>query len=418
MGPVSSGVKSRSEEFGESHSTTTSANPLALTILDWRLMGMYRSSLRVAFLASGEHHYSPGVKPFLGFSRAAQDSGTPSMLFGWNCGPDAKSSILQHLEPGRFVFAQTREEIRLQLREFKPDFFVTDDAAYRLALLKSCLKGTDCQTAAYMHVFSAIRTLRPSTLDRGAGGGLRLKFGLAHMLPFYPLTHSYRNMLNSLDALVANSAYSDLLANTLYGLRPHGVVYPPMDSEVFTPPTEPCPAKDGILVFVDGDLNRDTAEYSTVLNDLSSAGVTLHLVGEGRITLKVEQLVRDRHGSARIYRHVGITDEELATLYRSVSATYIPQEWEAFGNVGPESLMCGTPVVLDRPEPWTEISGPSPMIRILRPGDDVLLKLVSPFPGQPQEWVRLRSQISSATSYTSSFRRLIDLLSSVADTKK
>lgn len=50
----------------------------------------------------------------------------------------------------------------------------------------------------------------------------------------------------------------------------------------------------------------------------------------------------------------GLSVNELVNLYAESRVTYVPTEYELFGHVGAESLLCGTPVILDAYHPFLE----------------------------------------------------------------
>lgn len=74
-------------------------------------------------------------------------------------------------------------------------------------------------------------------------------------------------------------------------------------------------------------------------------GVDLRMVvrdGAEALTLAESIGVADR-----VKMHSGITDEELASLYRGSVALLFTSEWEGFGLPVVEAARCGTPVICD-----------------------------------------------------------------------
>lgn len=123
----------------------------------------------------------------------------------------------------------------------------------------------------------------------------------------------------------------------LYYNRQSTLVYPPVDTEFFTPdPAEPVHVQPRFLVV------SALVPYKRV--DLAmmaarQAGVSLTVVGNGPERANLERLTGDG------IEMVGWrTDEEIRDLYRSTIATILPGE-EDFGIVPVEAQACGRPVI-------------------------------------------------------------------------
>jgi glycosyltransferase involved in cell wall biosynthesis len=123
----------------------------------------------------------------------------------------------------------------------------------------------------------------------------------------------------------------------LYYNRQSTLVYPPVDTEFYTPsPVEPAPSHPNFLVV------SALVPYKRV--DLAMmaarrAGVRLTVVGNGPERPNLERLAGDGIELAG-WR----TDAEIRDLYRASVATILPGE-EDFGIVPVEAQACGRPVI-------------------------------------------------------------------------
>ncbi|MEO8677396.1 MAG: glycosyltransferase [Vicinamibacterales bacterium] len=128
----------------------------------------------------------------------------------------------------------------------------------------------------------------------------------------------------------------------LYYNRESTLVYPPVDTDFYTPASEP----DDVAALTDDRPNflvvSALVPYKRV--DLAmmaarEAGVRLTVVGDGPERARLERLAGD--GVEVVGRK---TDDEIRTLYRQSMATILPGE-EDFGIVPVEAQACGRPVV-------------------------------------------------------------------------
>ena len=73
------------------------------------------------------------------------------------------------------------------------------------------------------------------------------------------------------------------------------------------------------------------------------------------------RLFASEDNSLKLFRDMGIeiynklSVEELVKIISSSSVTYVPTAYELFGYVGAESILCGTPVILDTYHPFLEL---------------------------------------------------------------
>ncbi|MFN2445161.1 MAG: glycosyltransferase [Vicinamibacterales bacterium] len=122
----------------------------------------------------------------------------------------------------------------------------------------------------------------------------------------------------------------------LYYNRRSTIVYPPVDTCFYTPPTSGRTVDPSVLVV------SALVPYKRVERAIAAArlaGVKLLIVGDGPERGALEPLAGDD------VRFLGWrSNEEIRDLYRSATAVVLPGE-EDFGIVPVEAQACGTPVV-------------------------------------------------------------------------
>lgn len=233
------------------------------------------------------------------------------------------------------------------------------DAAYvhpcRLAHTPSVLRYLDVPSLHYM------QEPRRQSFEAGYRPGPRLT-GPA-TFPRWAATTVLERALRSRDALAAaaadriaaNSYYSAECIRRAYG-RQATVCYLGVDDLTFIAGAgRPDGPPQAVAV---GALDRPKGQHLVVAAlGLLPAGErpVLHLVFErcdDAYRRQVEEQARSLGVKLRLHR--GITDAELAALYRSAAVTVLAATLEPFGLVVLESLACGVPVVALREAGYRE----------------------------------------------------------------
>jgi glycosyltransferase involved in cell wall biosynthesis len=363
--------------------------------------------LRVGLIVGGESHFSPGVKPFLAFAKCLPTLGSEAMLLDVGCSPRARAKLEAICPPAQIVSCHGTTGLIDACRNARPDVLITDDAFDRVRLgaqVKAAIPQV-C-AAVYIHVFYGLHSIRRQSVGKGLSISSKVELGASRLIPFSLLGSQHSRLLRKYDLCIANSQFTELLAHLLYGIHPDVVIHPPIDVALFNPGAGPSIQKSGVLVFVGSNLDRPPEAYLPILRELSlRSKETITLFGDRKAGEEIKMAL----GGERVTVVHDVEDEELVRVYRRHKVTYIAQDWEDFGNVGPESLLCGTPVVMELAQPWTEIVGSSPFIKICRGGDELVENLVSPDRANSHSWTEIQSSLVQALSPQNCTAQLVKL---------
>lgn len=318
--------------------------------------------MHLTVLSWGHKIYAPGVKVTLDLASALVPLGTKVSAVLVDSSPETEAEARRRLGEANVRACQNLSELPGIVRALGSDAVYSKDHIDSLDALAAVKKATRAKTLAFTSGFHALDALRPPPTAETPSkrGSPRLQ----RLRGFSGATRRYRELLADLDGVVAISYYCEMLEELLYGVRPKGIVYPVVDPAFYSPPASGA-VRRGILVYVGPAANRDAEEFTPALRDLPTTAGPIHLFGNADGT----QAALDALGADLAVRHVDLSPEELVKLYRGVRWTYITSEWEGFGYVGPESLLCGTPVVAEVAQPWMEVWGESAAVRIARSGD-------------------------------------------------
>jgi glycosyltransferase involved in cell wall biosynthesis len=161
----------------------------------------------------------------------------------------------------------------------------------------------------------------------GAAGSAALRRAMAR------LARWDRDTAGRVDRYVAISHYVAGRIRRYYN-REATVVYPPVDTEFFTPSTT---APDPVALVVSALVPYKRVDLA--VEACRAAGIPLIVAGDGPDR---EALERGAHGAARFLGRV--SDDALRELYRRAAVVLLPGE-EDFGIVPLEAQACGRPVV-------------------------------------------------------------------------
>jgi glycosyltransferase involved in cell wall biosynthesis len=128
------------------------------------------------------------------------------------------------------------------------------------------------------------------------------------------------------DLILANSNFTSELMSFFFDTNVEGVVYPPVDTERFSPVIDDTTKEKYVLVLL-----KSSAEPSFRFVEQLARSIKVHVVGEAQI-----------NGAINLGN---IKDEDLIKEYSNALFTLNPNLQEYFGYSIAESLACGTPVM-------------------------------------------------------------------------
>jgi len=218
-------------------------------------------------------------------------------------------------------------------REGAYEYILADDYIKRLKILEK-IKG-EFGRVVYAQVLYGIHTI--SEVHKPLSVKEKIIFSIARNIPFSFLKRRYVSLLKKIDVIVANSQATANILHVLYGVEPDGVVYPPVDTEVFSP--KKLGKNNQILIYL-GSHAGDTGKLfaNKILEILKNKNFEVLIMGNKILGKKLKMEFDTKQVS-------GVSDKELAEIYSECKLVVCPQKWEQFGYVVAESIACGTPVL-------------------------------------------------------------------------
>ncbi|MBD3155746.1 MAG: glycosyltransferase, partial [Candidatus Aenigmarchaeota archaeon] len=117
-----------------------------------------------------------------------------------------------------------------------------------------------------------------------------------------------------------------------------GIVYPPVDTEIFKPRSK---KKKGVLLYLGSNAgDTESSLIEEICELLINKNQKVSLLGNKRLAEKLSSTFGDH-----LHHISGVTDKDLSLIYSQSRLTICPQQWEQFGYVVAESMACGTPVI-------------------------------------------------------------------------
>lgn len=348
--------------------------------------------MKIGLLLSGEKPYSEGVRSLALIGMALRALGVDILPLPVSCGPPALNALVGWL--GELRALDGPDGLIAECRKEKPDVILTIDSLRHLQWAGRIKDECGASLGTYTSVFRGLHALLVSPEGNPSlSPVLRMQFQLPKLIPFALLTYRYRHILEQSDSIVGNSQYAAILSRDFYGTKPAAVVYPPSEP-VFLSVTRDGSTRVSFLVFVGGKWDGDVRRVFPTVGMLLDHGHEVNAFGDAAKLHVMEENFRGRGAHC----HYDISTTSLVRLYQKSAATLVTQAWEAFGSVGPESILCGTPVVSVGFQPWMElVGGPSPMVRVVGSWERVGAAMIEFAKTEVQD-SRLRSRLADVLS--------------------
>jgi len=291
--------------------------------------------MKICFLVNGcwRNPHAGAVRPFITWAGATRGHETSVALL------KAGSRMLDGLKETGIPYGNfsSVEELSVHLKSARPDIVVADDNPPQLKISRTLGKKTGIPFATYAQILLGTQSIVDAIDGSGSSMIKRVRHRLSAFVPFSAFRTAYKGLVGSDTPVIGNSRTTATLLQAFYGVEPEGVVYPPLDRQVFRP--RKSGGRDGALLYIGSfGLDTDCGLIGEIIRTLRESGKAVAVFGNRELG---PRLARD-YGVEFLDR---CTDDELALRYSSSVITVCPQKWELFGYVPAESISCGTPVL-------------------------------------------------------------------------
>ena len=276
------------------------------------------------------------VRPFLNLVHGLSGKIETSIAL-YGCG----GSLVEYVKGLEIplISTQSRDELLEAIRCNPPDFVVCDDNMASLRTLNSLDINHIAKLVVYAQVLYGAHSIA-DCFDLGSVDTRdRIVFSLSKWIPFSVLRRIYVNALGNDKIIIANSKATANLLQTFYGIDVQGIVYPPIDTEVFRPSDD---TKNSLaLTLYLGSRAGDTRIdfIRKIIKEIRKNDHLVNLFGSEMLSTIL------KHDFTELQYLEYLDDKKLSDIYSQSILTVCPQKWETFGLVPVESMACGTPVL-------------------------------------------------------------------------
>jgi len=296
--------------------------------------------MKILFLLANIRSPYEGVaRPFINWAKELAKNNYEIHLVTIKCGTeliDFIRSMRSHKI--KHEHAKSADSVVNYIKRIKPDIMITDDSIDRLKLATKIKNRAGIRTVIYIQTLFGVHSIVEVFDLKYLQFKEKLKYSIAKLIPFTILKRTYGGKLLKHNVLIANSKTTASLLSILYGIEPHGIVYPPVDTAIFRPYN--LKKENKVLLYL-GSHGGDTNEklVRRICECLEKKRYETLVLGNKMLREKLTKRFNNIHVIE------GVTDEELAKYYSKSKLTICPQVWEQFGYVVAESIACGTPVL-------------------------------------------------------------------------
>jgi len=290
-------------------------------------------------------YYSPNVKWFVDLSCGLVSLGYEAVLYIEESEKHLKDKILSLNCKSIQVVFFNKSNLEESLQRFSTDYLIVDDdIPYMRKVLHLRLPST--KTGVFVQYLYGVNT--NSKKKRSSSS----KSLIGSLLPWRFVIRRYKKLLSLFDYIIPNSQTCGYILSKFYDIPISEVVYPPVGNDMrrLIEDSRNSPDKKGILIFV-GNIELD---YFT--RDLKEEIIKMRKELQEPIKIFATDKVTAEYFTKQGFQtNSNLPVEELVRLYQNSRITYVPTAYELFGHVGAESILCGTPVILDTYHPFLEM---------------------------------------------------------------
>jgi glycosyltransferase involved in cell wall biosynthesis len=292
--------------------------------------------LNITFVITDQQELHEGVvRPFVNFAKALAGKFHFSFLL-LNCSQQFSENLGKH--GFQVILCKNKKNMIQQTARINPEFVFTDDDLKRLKLVQEIKIATKAKTISYVQILYGSHSIANCFDKTSLNFKQKLVFNPMRYLPFSFFSSRYANLLKTFDLVIANSKITATFLHSLYNMEVSGIIYPPIDTDIFQPNGEK--AKE-ITIYLGSHLGDSRADFiKRIVETVVENGYLANLFGNAKIASEIIS-----EDNKTVLFHPNLTDIELAKMYSRSKLTICPQKWEQFGLVPVESLSCGTPVL-------------------------------------------------------------------------
>jgi len=305
--------------------------------------------IKIGFIIRGNNgksnYHHANVKPFVDLSCGLSKLSQKAILFIPESERHLYDKIISLTQGSVPIVFFNDSTLRQSIENLSPDLVIVEDnLEYMQKILQ--LKIPNMKRAVFVQYLYGVNTNKKNVRKMS----LQLKVG--SLLPWRFVIKKYKDLLRQFDYIIPNSQTCGYILRQFYDLKISGVVYPPVgnDMRVLLKDDIGHYEKKGILIFV-GNIVNDYYERD-LLKEISDMRKELRE--------PIQIFASDVHAAEYFTKqgfqtYSNLPVEELVKLFQTSKITYVPTAYELFGHVGAESLLCGTPVILDTYHPFLEM---------------------------------------------------------------
>lgn len=332
--------------------------------------------VKICYIAIGDRLHSAGITVPISYFKASAKVGDECIFISVSRNPALNRRLADTVGKENFVATSKLTDCFDIVKDLGPNFVFSMDFIGELKVMREIKKRLHISTIVALSALYGITLLKYSQITPSLPISSKLKFlgGKYLPLPFSVISRRYCDLMRCTDYVIAFSSLLESASKLIYGINSQAIIPIPIDTLHFSEPHQPN-RNNSILAYVGNKTDHIDAERKAlILKKVASYGIPIKLLGD----LEIAQHLKKRINRTDVEVMGEVERDELPKIYGSSAWTYVMSEWEGFGLVGPESVLCGTPVIQNEYHGWIEITGESTAVRVARSSNDAIFTLSRP----------------------------------------